>query len=118
MKEFAGNNFNFDENGTKFFKWVENTVGKGEIACYEQISFFPTVFSNGLYSRYIKSRACLGKDEVNYQLVKEHKQNIKLVIHRLEKIVGKEKKQEGHDGPEIAHLSLLTKHAPSSFPVT
>ena len=27
-------------------------------------------------------------------------------------------KQEGHDGPEIAHLSLLTKHAPSSFPVT
>ena len=26
--------------------------------------------------------------------------------------------QEGHDGPEIAHLSLLTKHAPSSFPVT
>ena len=28
------------------------------------------------------------------------------------------KQQEGHDGPEIAHLSLLTKHAPSSFPVT
>ena len=27
-------------------------------------------------------------------------------------------RQEGHDGPEIAHLSLLTKHAPSSFPVT
>ena len=27
-------------------------------------------------------------------------------------------KQEGHDGPDIAHLSLLTKHAPSSFPVT
>ena len=27
-------------------------------------------------------------------------------------------KQEGHDGPEIAHLSLLTKHTPSSFPVT
>ena len=27
-------------------------------------------------------------------------------------------KQDGHDGPEIAHLSLLTKHAPSSFPVT
>ena len=31
---------------------------------------------------------------------------------------GSNVKQEGHDGPEIAHLSLLTKHAPSSFPVT
>ena len=36
---------------------------------------------------------------------------------RHSKSYGK-KKQEGHDGPEIAHLSLLTKHAPSSFPVT
>ena len=25
----------FDENVLKFFKWVENTVGKGEIARYE-----------------------------------------------------------------------------------
>ena len=34
-----------------------------------------------------------------------------------ENTVGKGE-QEGHDGPEIAHLRLLTKHAPSSFPVT
>ena len=27
-------------------------------------------------------------------------------------------KQEGHDRPKIAHMSLLTKHEPSSFPVT
>ena len=33
-------------------------------------------------------------------------------------LVGIIHKQEGHDGPEIAHLSLLTKHVPSSFPVT
>ena len=32
MKEFAGDNFKFDENGTKLSKRVENTVGKGEIA--------------------------------------------------------------------------------------
>ena len=36
---FADNNFKFDENGRKFSKWVENTVGKGEIARYEQFLF-------------------------------------------------------------------------------
>ena len=34
LKEFADNNFKLDENGRKFAKWVENTEGKGEIACY------------------------------------------------------------------------------------
>ena len=33
VKDFAGNNFIFDENCRKFSRWVENTVGKGEIAC-------------------------------------------------------------------------------------
>ena len=32
LKEFADDNFKFDENGKKLSKWVENTVGKGEIA--------------------------------------------------------------------------------------
>ena len=27
---------------------VENIVGKGEIACYEQYSFFPTMFSKAV----------------------------------------------------------------------
>ena len=40
-------------------KWVENTVGKGEIARY--VSPFPTVFSKGLNCRHVKTRACLGK---------------------------------------------------------
>ena len=31
-KEFTDDNYNFDENGRKFLKQVENTVGKGEIA--------------------------------------------------------------------------------------
>ena len=34
-KEFAEDNFKFDENGRKFSKWVENTAGKREIARYE-----------------------------------------------------------------------------------
>ena len=32
LKEFAEDNFNFGKNGRKLSKWVENTVGKEEIA--------------------------------------------------------------------------------------
>ena len=41
MKELADDNFKFDENGRNFFKQVENTVGKGEIAHYEPFLLFP-----------------------------------------------------------------------------
>ena len=34
LKQFADDNFKFDENSRKFFKRVENTVDKGEIAHY------------------------------------------------------------------------------------
>ena len=44
LKEVADDNFNFDENGRKLFKLVENTVGKGEIARYEQFLLFPQCF--------------------------------------------------------------------------
>ena len=44
LNEFADDNFKFDENGRKFFKRVENTVGKGEIARYEQFLLFPHCF--------------------------------------------------------------------------
>ena len=44
MKEFADNKFKFDENGWKFFERVENTVGKGEIARFEQFLLFPQSF--------------------------------------------------------------------------
>ena len=80
----------FYENSKKSPKRVENTVGKGEIACDEQFlffstvflkdvslraispfptmfsknnfSFFPTVFSKNWFYRHVKSRDCLGKD--------------------------------------------------------
>ena len=42
--EFEGNNFEIDENGGEFSKRVENTVGKGEIAHYEQFLLFPQCF--------------------------------------------------------------------------
>ena len=34
---------------------------KGEIALYDQFLFFPKVFFKDLYSRHVKTRACLGK---------------------------------------------------------
>ena len=36
--------FKLEENGSKLSKWVENTVGKGEIARYEQFLLFPQCF--------------------------------------------------------------------------
>ena len=44
LKEYADNNFKFDENGRKFSYRVENTVGKGEIARYEQFLCFSQCF--------------------------------------------------------------------------
>ena len=44
LKEFADDNFKFDENDGKFPKRIENTVGKGEIARYEQFLLFPQCF--------------------------------------------------------------------------
>ena len=41
LKEFADDIFKFDESDGKFSKWVENTVGKGEIAHDEQFLLFP-----------------------------------------------------------------------------
>ena len=61
LKDFADDNLKFSENARKFSRWVENTVGKGEIAHYEQFLLFPTVFSKDLYCRHVKTRACVGK---------------------------------------------------------
>ena len=38
--EFADDNFEFYENGRKFFKWIESTVERGEIACHEEFRLF------------------------------------------------------------------------------
>ena len=44
LKEFSDDNTKFDESGRKFSKWVENTVGKGDIAHIEQFLLFPQCF--------------------------------------------------------------------------
>ena len=41
LRDIADDNSKFEENGRKFSEWVENTVGKGEIARYKQCLLFP-----------------------------------------------------------------------------
>ena len=60
LRELADDNFIFDENGGKFSKWAENTVGKGEIAWCGQFLFSQSVFKR-LVLQTLKTRACLGK---------------------------------------------------------
>ena len=54
LKEFADNNFKFDENGRKLSRRVENTVEKGEIACYKQFLLFPQCFQKACFPGALK----------------------------------------------------------------
>ena len=50
MKDFADDSFKFDEKGRKLSKPVENTVGKGEIARYEQFLLFQQCFQKACFA--------------------------------------------------------------------
>ena len=99
MKQFADDNFSYDENGRKLSKRVENTVGKGEIARYEQFLLSHSVFK---------------------RLVSQGRQKVTLcgngLIHKLVVNMGKylPKKGKVHENKEchkaqviFADLSLL-----------
>ena len=49
LKQSADGNFEFDVNSRKFSKLVENTVGKGEIARYENFLLFPQCFQRACF---------------------------------------------------------------------
>ena len=49
LKQSAEDIFKFDEISRKFSKRVENTVGKGEIARYEQFLLFPQCFQKACF---------------------------------------------------------------------
>ena len=49
LKEFADDNFKSNENGIQISKWVEITVGKGEIAHYQQFLLFPQCFQKACF---------------------------------------------------------------------
>ena len=44
LKDFADDNLEFDENGRKFSKWVENTVEKEKLLVTSNFFFSHTVF--------------------------------------------------------------------------
>ena len=49
LKQSADDNFKFDKNSKKFSIPVENTVGKEEIARYEQFLLFPQCFQKACF---------------------------------------------------------------------
>ena len=54
LKQSADNIFKLDENSRKLSKWVENTVGKGEIAHYEQFLLFSQCFPKACFPEVSK----------------------------------------------------------------
>ena len=56
LKVFADNNFKLDENGRNFSKWVENTVGEGEIAHCKQFLLFLQCFQKTCIADLYKPR--------------------------------------------------------------
>ena len=62
LKQSADDNFKFDEDSRKFSKWVENTVGKGEIARYEQFLLFPQCFQKACFLEAFKMCHCMGME--------------------------------------------------------
>ena len=65
-KVFADNNSKRDENGRKFSKWEENTVGKGEIACNEQFLLFPQCFQKTCTAEIRRTRLRIFKPFTSY----------------------------------------------------
>ena len=61
VKEYVDDNSKFDENGGEFSKWVENTVGKGEIAHNEQFLLFPQCFLTTCTTDMKKNKGFFGK---------------------------------------------------------
>ena len=80
MKEFADDNFKFDENGRKLSKRVENTVEKREIALNEQFLLFPQCFQKACFSG-------ASKGVIMWEWVKKKRKELENIV-RTDKIAG------------------------------
>ena len=58
-ERFADNNLKFDKIDGKFSEWIENPVGKGVIARYEQFLLFPQSFQKTCTADTEKDENCL-----------------------------------------------------------
>ena len=104
MKEFADYNFRFDESERKFSERVENTVGKGEVARYEQFLLVPQCFQK-VVQQTRKNQGLFGKGLMLFNPLPDVKildqtklraftgdkcnKNDNYVFDRVENIVGK-----------------------------
>ena len=60
LKEFADDNFKFDEDSTKLSKQVENTERRGELLSMSDISFSHSVFKRLVLQNH-KTQGLFGK---------------------------------------------------------
>ena len=68
LKEFAVDDFKFEENSRKFSKWVENTVRKGEISHHEQFLLFQWCFQR-LVMQTHETQGLLGKELIGSESI-------------------------------------------------
>ena len=91
LKEFADDNFKFDENDRKLSKRVENTVGKGEIAHYEQFLLFQQCFqkacfpgvSEGVIVWEWVNKRCRASNSRPYDCKADSLQQTTISVHKL-----------------------------------
>ena len=76
LKEFADDNFKFDENGRKLSKRLENTVEKEEIARHEQFLLFSQCFRKACFPG--ASKGVIVWEWVNNRKKKERSHNISM----------------------------------------
>ena len=91
LKQSADDNFKFDENIRTFYKWVENAVGKGEIACYEQFLLFPQCFQNACFPG-------ASKGVIVWECVKQSIQIGYLFLHHYHSITESQSRRAGSTG--------------------
>ena len=60
LKDFADDDFKFDENSRKLFKPLKTLWGKREIAHYEQFLLFPQCFQEAYFPEASKGVTVLG----------------------------------------------------------
>ena len=82
MKEFADDNFKFDENGRKLSEQIENTVGKGEIARYKQFLLFPLCFQKACFPGRQKVSLC-GNGLMKILALYDEKREVSFSVIRL-----------------------------------
>ena len=80
-REFADDNFKYDENGEKFFKRVENLWKKEKLLIMSNFSF-----SHSVFKRLVQQKS---KNKGLFEKRVNSSQTIRFVFHKAGGIVGK-----------------------------